>query len=511
MEKQIAWIKEVVKLCLREFETEQEKRDCFLSMEKVYCEFTAEEQKKIRNIMMEQFETRDMLYLLSAMVRHMDVKEFREDLMECLLKVDYDCFVSAMLEYQATIYVTGEYKRKRMLRKKNREKFDEVVAMQFPYIPVEKRNQNRIVVVTGQIIGRLHAPSKIVMNILYVLQECFGYEVLFFICPCDRKVPDEVWYNPGYENSNSQFAHNAIGIQFHDTVLRGYQINMGEWCGKEYNMMFDMVYAWNPLFVLDCSTTNPVVEKFGDFTTLVSLPMSFECPVSEAKILIRGEKNEEAVEQEYLKMIGKEQVQLFIKERLPVIADERQNLYTRAMLGLPEDEFLIAVVGNRLAIEIGKEFVQVMKNILEKTTDVSFAIIGNSERLEGYFTDKIFDKHVYYLGYCQDLMGVYHVLDLYLNPKRQGGGFSGGMALMAGLPVVTLPDCDVAHNCGKEFVVSDYKGMVDTICSYVNNRDFYGKQCKNVQKYREENNSEKVIRYVQELLEGVANIIRGEN
>ena len=132
-------------------------------------------------------------------------------------------------------------------------------------------------------------------------------------------------------------------------------------------------------------------------------------------------------------------------------------------LGLPEGKFFVAVVGNRLDPEIDEAFLNIMKQIMDAAENVDFAVIGDAEKLQEKLADTSYGKRIHFLGYCMDLPGTYRALHLYLNPRRLGGGWSSAMALMAGLPVVTLPACDVAYNVGGEFTVTTEEEMVDAV------------------------------------------------
>ena len=169
---------------------------------------------------------------------------------------------------------------------------------------------------------------------------------------------------------------------------------------------------------------------------------------------------------------------------------------------LPEGRFLVAIVGNRLDIDINDAFIAVMQRILKDITCVDFVIIGEVDDLKKKLDNAAFQNRVYYLGF-QNLMKVYPVLDLYLNPDRMGGGFSSAMALIAGLPVVTLPDCDVAYNVGEEFIIADYEEMIQTVIRYVSDKKYYEQKVEQARNYKEKNTDEKMERYVKKLLDGV--------
>lgn len=72
-----------------------------------------------------------------------------------------------------------------------------------------------------------------------------------------------------------------------------------------------------------------------------------------------------------------------------------------------------------------------------------------------------------------DALAVIECCDLYVNPKRSGGGSSASEALYKGIPVVTLPNGDVSIAAGSEFWVKDYPKMQDTIMKYVVDKKFY--------------------------------------
>lgn len=508
---QVEWIQECVGLCFREFESEQEKKICFSELEKKYRYLSEESQKSVRGVMTEQFEVNDMVYLLSVMVHYMDVQVFRADLLESLCRGDFDCITGAMLNFQVEKMLKGEYRRKRIFLLQNIGRFDKALAFRYPYLPKEKRNKKRIILVAGQLLPPTHAPSKMIMDIVYVLQEYLKYELLVFLCPCDREVQKDFWYRASYERTNRSFEKGAFGIRYRDTIIRGYQINMGEWCDLGYNMMFEIIYAWNPAFVLNCATANPVAECVNHFTTMASMPMSIACPVSEANILIRLDKEDDRAERDYEESIGENQVQLFMEETFPVLAEMRESSCTRAEFGLPEERFLIAIVGNRLGLEIDLDFLQVMKRILQKAANTAFVIIGSSEEINPYFEEQEFLENVYCMGYRKDLMDVYQTLDLFLNPKRSGGGFSSALTLNAEIPVVTLPGCDVAYNCGKEFVVQDYEEMVNIVCRYVEDKEFYDGKKKCAQAYKDKNTDEKLVQYVGKMIEGITGIIERQD
>jgi glycosyltransferase involved in cell wall biosynthesis len=475
-------------------EDNSEKKSAFAQLEKEYLAYTTEEQNNIRKIINEQLERRYRIYILSAMVQNMKIDVFEEDILSEILEENYNGYTGSMIELNTMIAVEGCYKKKRLLHKKNVDLFDDVLHINKEYCSVAERNKKRIVIITEQILRINHAPTQVVVNFCYILRKYLNYEVMLFVCPSDyyEELPG-LWYRPATMNSLYD-GNEPMQISYRGEVLWGYQINMTESAPKQYHMMMSLIHAWNPYFVFAIGVRNPVVDLTAKFTTLVTMELSVNCPISEAKILLRCCEKREEVECE------NGQIHLFIEEKMPVLAETYQNKYNRKELGLPEDKFLIAIVGNRLDKEIDSDFAGVMQTIIEKDPNIGFVLIGRAEVIKEYFKLLSLDKYIYYLGYRTDLLGTYDALDLFLNPNRIGGGFSASMALMAGVPVVTLPDCDVAINVGEDFVVQGYDEMIETVCRYAEDKGFYEEKKNRAQAVAENYSEDKLVEYVDNVI-----------
>ncbi|MCF2642426.1 glycosyltransferase [Roseburia hominis] len=512
MNLQIEWIKRAIGLCTEDqgpnVKEDESKREQFRKLEEEYFVMSMEERDGIRNLLRTQFETRDVLYLLSYFIYYMNVEDFKKDIFSYIERGKFDCYRGSMLELQTKIRIEGYYALKRELHRQNVEKYDKEINIKYTYIPVQKRNRKRIVVMTEQLLSTYHAPSLVALNLMYILQKNLGYEVIFFACPTDRGLEKELWYRSHIMKSAEYFRNNKLTIEYRGVEFEGYQINMYPSGQKEYSMMLEIIHSWNPWFVLGLGVCNPVIDLVRKFTTLAVMEMSIECPISEAEIMIRFTRMDESKEEEYQKEISKSgQVQIFMNEEMPALIERPEKSFTREELKLPQKDFLIAIVGNRLDIEVNDEFIQVLEQILKIEQNVSFVFIGTGQEFLEHMSKKIFEGHIYYLGYSDELMKTYGALDLYLNPKRLGGGYSGLFAQAAGLPVVTLPECDVAYNVGKDFLVQDYEDMIHTVCKYIEDEEFYAQKKKMAIQMATKNSEEKLTDYVSKMLENISEIM----
>ena len=117
MSEVLVWVKTAVRLCMSEFETDEEERDNFAKMEQLYNQYTDAEQRQIRKIIKTQFEVNDKIYIFSVLAQRMEIEDFQGDFMESILEGSFDGYTGSMLEWVSLVHVKGEYRRKRIFHK----------------------------------------------------------------------------------------------------------------------------------------------------------------------------------------------------------------------------------------------------------------------------------------------------------------------------------------------------------------------------------------------------------
>ena len=112
----------------------------------------------------------------------------------------------------------------------------------------------------------------------------------------------------------------------------------------------------------------------------------------------------------------------------------------KSQFGLEEDAFLYLVVGTRLTGELDEDFIEICHALLAQLPTARILFAGTPElQLDDWFAEQtIAAKRVLNLGFQQDLAAISAMCDVYLNPKRAGGGTSSQTAILNNLPVVTL-------------------------------------------------------------------------
>lgn len=131
----------------------------------------------------------------------------------------------------------------------------------------------------------------------------------------------------------------------------------------------------------------------------------------------------------------------------------------------------IAIVGNRLDVELDVDFFEMLVKIKETNLNVKFEIIGDF--LNKNLIPKELSATVHFIEYISDLSDYFSKnTNFFLNPKRNGGGQSSVMAFKVGVPIITLPFGDVYECLEKRYCVNSYEEIPEFIKNYIFNEEF---------------------------------------
>lgn len=89
----------------------------------------------------------------------------------------------------------------------------------------------------------------------------------------------------------------------------------------------------------------------------------------------------------------------------------------------------------------------------EQERDIYVIFIGpTNEKFQKKVQREMGDaSHIRFLGEQKRLQGAIAMTDLFVNPPRVGGGAGAHLALLEGIPIITLKNCDVASLAGDGF------------------------------------------------------------
>lgn len=343
----------------------------------------------------------------------------------------------------------------------------------FKFICKEERNENLIFLFTGQFLGELHAPTKLLLERAYHLKKDFNKEILIInTSELLTKKAEIPFYENTFANKIDSYS-NINQISYRDIEIPFYQSNIDMPDENEILNILSIVQEYKPYFILNIGSGNLTADLCSNLVTTVSFPTTSNLAISESQIHIhRSELTKKDFD--LLKKINIDPTSIIISHPRGEIISKVS--YTRKDFNLPEDKFILGVVGNRLTQEITEEFISMLNETLEYNTYVVF--IGTFDNYEKYCKEfPNLRTNSTLLEYQEHLYDVMKLFDLFVNPGRVGGG-SGLYFLMHSKPIVTLNYGDIHNGSKGLFSVNNYKEMKERITKNVLDEIYYLNQCE---------------------------------
>ena len=344
------------------------------------------------------------------------------------------------------------------------------------YISKEERNKNLIILVTGQFLTEEHAPTMFTLERAYHLIKDFEKDVLIINTADFAPVVGYVnFYNAEVGNKISDYT-NFNQIQYKDVYIPFYQSSVDMPNETEIVNILSIIQEYKPYFVLNIGSANLTADLCSKILTTVSLPTTVDLAISESQIHIDCNNDINKEKEMFLKDICIDQRSI-IKSDLAYSEIMKTKTFKKQDFKLPEDKFLIAIIGNRLDSEITEEFVDVLIDILE--FDVYFVFIGKFDTYEKHCkNNSLLRKNSIFLGRLENLYSIMNIFDLVLNPPRIGGGTVAYWSILNEVPLLTLNHGDANNITQNKFSVKNYEEMKKEIEKYLKNKDFYDEKVK---------------------------------
>ncbi|MFB2641457.1 glycosyltransferase family 1 protein [Shewanella bicestrii] len=150
----------------------------------------------------------------------------------------------------------------------------------------------------------------------------------------------------------------------------------------------------------------------------------------------------------------------FMLENMLVTPEGKADIpASKEKLGLDNNSFIYLVVSTRMDREVTPEFIEICNGLIKSNENAHIIFSGtDSFSLSSNFDAELIDrKKVINIGFQDDLASVCLMADVYLNPKRIGGGTSSQTAIINGLPVVTLNYGHISNIVPEERRFSNWK------------------------------------------------------
>lgn len=288
-------------------------------------------------------------------------------------------------------------------------------------IPFADRNENVVLVVTEQFLEVEHGPTKTALDRCKALIEKMGKDVLLI--------------------NSAEMMTMAGKIPFFNTAIGGHlqkksSENAQYWKGaaipyyqckgcmpdrEEIDQLLMHVRSLAPGWVVTIGRGGILGNLIGKMIPSISIGtvpsgLSITC----TKYQTLGRKLTEC-DANVLAQVGYAPGNVIESIFTSSLKPQQEHL-TREEAGIPKNTFLMAVVGGRLDVEVVDGFLEMLEQLLRGNMHVVFwGKFGTyRERMERFPNLK---EKSSYLGFCEDILSRLELCDLYINPKRKGGGY----------------------------------------------------------------------------------------
>lgn len=352
------------------------------------------------------------------------------------------------------------------------------------YIPKERRHKDRVLVLTSQFLGERHAPTRTTLERCETLIKSMNKEVM---CINTREAYNELGFLPFYKFTLGEIEENYNGktdIKFNDTTFSLYQPEYNPLVPGNLIKLLEQIYEYAPERIVVIGNRSIIGDLCADIVPTVCIPLVFSEINSKSNQYIFTAGN----------YIGDNPA--VIKGTFTFALNPQIKQLTRAELNLPEDRFILVIVGIRLDYDVDDKYIEYIKKTFKDGTFIVFAGCFDRYKEMAERDPKLRDNSAY-LGYQNDILALMECCDLYVNSYRLGGGFSIAEAFCKGVPGVTIDYGDIAAAAGKDFCVNSYDEMITTIRKYIANKDFYKVMSeKALVRYKELTDSTSALQYI---------------
>lgn len=318
-------------------------------------------------------------------------------------------------------------------------------------VPNLRKDVRRILIVCKQRLGSQHAPTAIALELARVLQEEGGLEVMVLDA---RDFPDT---NPlgltepfianfAAEAGLAKIRQGGVDIPVHHAETAAYGASrLEEWVS--------VARDFAPDAVISQGSANLAGDLLSYRYPCLYLPSKLEEPITHAHLAIERRSNAGELEIASRGLLDAPPMARFADYRIDP-TPERGEPIPRARLKIPEEAFVMAMVGVRLSDEVDADFAAMLADVLAQR-DNAYLVICGTTALKHAAPLIPYKHRLRLIDYAPDLRALYDACDVYVNPERQGGGRSAYLALVEHLPVLSLPVGDVTRKIGTENCAPD--------------------------------------------------------
>lgn len=346
---------------------------------------------------------------------------------------------------------------------------------------IRERNENLIFVTVQQFLSLEHGPTKTTLDRARVIQKRLQKKVVI-INTAEQMGGEIVAFNHGFVAGYMEELLSIDSIEYEGETFPYVQFDSGMPRKADSQVFIEFVKKHKPQYIVNIGGSSLLIDTCSNIVPVINInTVPSSIARTESTIQVTGKNILTKEDESLLKILRKTKDDVIIGRFTSSLKQQKKH-FTKKQLNIPEDKFVIAVIGERLSEELNRDFIIMIDEILIKE-EACLVIIGKMDTYDQVCNQNdIFKNNSIYLGLQDDVLAILDCCDLYVNPFRTGGGTSVIEAMSKGIPPVTLNYGDVALGAGENFCVHDYNDMIKQIRRYINESEFYQKMSMEAKK-----------------------------
>ena len=342
------------------------------------------------------------------------------------------------------------------------------------FIPKEERNEDFVVVFISQFLTLEHGPTKTVLDRCYALKKYLHKKVVLINTT-------ELITLKGFIPMNSIASGNIIKnynninkVVYKDIEIDYYQFKCSMPDVHECKKIIDFIKKEKPYLLINIGGYSIAADLAAQVVPMATISTSGNYSISKSKcdFFIMGRKAEKS-DFDIVEGLGKKRESI-IESEFTVTMKPQENTYSRKMFGIPEDKFVVTIIGARLEREIDDDFLKCLDILAQSGCYiVTIGLYSLSEEMKEKYA--CLAENYKGLGFQSDILACIDLVDIYMNPRRQGGGSSAVECMYKEKTALSLNYGDVSQLVDKEFLDDTYEGSIKKILKCKDDSEYYSR------------------------------------
>lgn len=309
-----------------------------------------------------------------------------------------------------------------------------------------------ILIITQQFLSLNHAPTKDTFNYIKILLS-IGRDVDLLVT--NESMPEKKWF---YRPNIRSDLIGPFKIEIEGRDVLGFGLNHAQTL-ENIEAVVNFYKKRKPKIIISIGAYSIYAESLGRYVKLITIPLAVEFFYSKYSNILLWFSGQNSRLKEIKTEYNIEHLKVITSINYQYTEPNFGVKVNKDDLGLEPNIKTGIIVGNRLDLDLDGEAL----NFLEKLMNLhqlNLIIVGKVEEdLKNHLISRCNDR-IKFIRFHENLIDLFAVTDIFINPKRLGGGTSAAHALSVGVLVFTLNFGDVSKIAISECIFDSYEDML---------------------------------------------------